>query len=282
MFGTALIVFREVLEAALIIGVMAAATKGVPARGRWLLGGTLLGLAGSAIVAASMEGIAQFADGLGQEIFNASILGVAVLMLAWHSIWMASHGRALAVEAQSIGGAIRDGQRTLSVLLVVVAIAVLREGAETVLFLYGVALSGSSSLVDMAVGGALGMAGGAVVGVTLYFGLLRIPVRWFFTATSVLVLLLAAGMAAQAARFLVQADLLPSLKSPLWDISNVLPNESAFGAVLHGLVGYDAHPAGIQVLFYFVVGVAIAAGMHWVKSRKNITKTTSKKYLHTY
>ena len=266
MFGTALIVFREVLEAALIIGVIAAATKGIPARGYWLFGGILLGLAGSAIVAASMKGIAQFADGIGQEIFNASILGVAVLMLAWHSIWMAGHGRALATEARAVGGAIRDGQRTLSVLLVVVAVAVLREGAETVLFLYGVALSGSSSLVEMMVGGVSGIAGGVAVGVTLYLGLLRIPLRWFFTVTTALVLLLAAGMAAQAARFLVQADLLPSLKSPLWDVSSVLPNESAFGAVLHGLVGYDAHPAGIQVVFYVVVAVAIAAGMQWVKS----------------
>ena len=272
MFGTALIVFREVLEAALIIGVIAAATKGIPARGRWLFGGALLGLAGSAMVAASMEGIAQFADGIGQEIFNAAILGVAVMMLAWHSIWMASHGRALATEARSVGSAIRDGQRTLSVLLVVVAVAVLREGAETVLFLYGVALSGSSTLVDMVTGGALGITGGVVVGVTLYFGLLRIPVRWFFTATSALVLLLAAGMAAQAARFLVQADLLPSLKSPLWDFSSVLPNESAFGAVLHGLVGYDAHPAGIQVVFYVVALVTIGAGMHWTKSQKKVSK----------
>ncbi len=266
MFGTALIVFREVLEAALIIGVVAAATKGIPARGRWLFGGTLLGLAGSALVAVSMEGIAQFANGIGQEIFNASILGVAVLMLAWHSIWMAGHGRAMAAQARSVGGAIRDGQRTLSVLLVVVAVAVLREGAETVLFLYGVALSGSSSFAQMMAGGVLGIAGGAAVGVTLYLGLLRIPLRWFFATTSALVLLLAAGMAAQAARFLVQADLLPSLKSPLWDFSTVLPNESAFGAVLHGLVGYDAHPAGIQVLFYVVVAIAIALGMQWVKS----------------
>ena len=272
MFGTALIVFREVLEAALIIGVIAAATKGVPARGRWLFGGTLLGLAGSAVVAASMEGIAQFADGVGQEIFNAAILGVAVLMLAWHSIWMASHGKVLAAEARSIGSDIRDGQRTLSVLLVVVAVAVLREGAETVLFLYGVALSGSSSLVEMMAGGAMGVVGGAVVGVTLYLGLLRIPVRWFFAATSALVLLLAAGMAAQAARYLVQADILPSLKSPLWDISGVLPNESAVGAVLHGLVGYDAHPAGMQVVFYVVVAVAIGAGMQWVKSQKPVSR----------
>jgi len=272
MFGTALIVFREILEAALIIGVIAAATKGVPARGRWLVAGTLLGLAGSALVAASMEGIAQFADGIGQELFNAAILGVAVLMLAWHSIWMAGHGRTLAVEARTIGSAIRDGQRTLSVLLVVVAIAVLREGAETVLFLYGVALSGSSSLVEMVTGGALGIAGGVVVGVTLYLGLLRIPVRLFFAVTSALVLLLAAGMAAQAARFLVQADVLPSLRSPLWDVSSVLPNESAVGAVLHGLIGYDAHPAGIQVVFYAVVAIAIAGGMRWVNSHNASSK----------
>ena len=273
MFGTSLIVFREVLEAAMIIGIIAAATQGIPTRGRWLVGGTLLGLAGSALVAASMEGIAQFADGVGQEVFNASILGVAVLMLAWHSIWMASRGREIAVEARLIGSAIRGGQRNLSVLLVVIAIAVLREGAETVLFLYGVAVSGSSTFLEMVTGGALGLAGGVAVGITLYLGLLRIPVRWFFTVISALVLLLAAGMAAQAARFLVQADLLPSLKSPLWDVSGVLPNESAVGAVLHGLVGYDAHPAGIQVVFYVTVAVVIAACMRLANQKKSVLKS---------
>ena len=273
MFGTSLIVFREVLEAAMIIGIIAAATQGIPTRGRWLVGGTLLGLAGSALVAASMEVIAQFADGVGQEVFNASILGVAVLMLAWHSIWMASRGREIAAEARLIGSAIRGGQQNLSMLLVVIAIAVLREGAETVLFLYGVAVSGSSTFLEMVTGGALGLAGGVAVGVTLYLGLLRIPVRWFFTVISALVLLLAAGMAAQAARFLVQADLLPSLKSPLWDVSGVLPNESAVGAVLHGLVGYDAHPAGIQVVFYVTVAVVIAACMRLANQKKSVLKS---------
>ena len=273
MFGTSLIVFREALEAAMIIGIIAAATQGIPTRGRWLVGGTLLGLAGSALVAASMEVIAQFADGVGQEVFNASILGVAVLMLAWHSIWMASRGREIAAEARLIGSAIRGGQQNLSMLLVVIAIAVLREGAETVLFLYGVAVSGSSTFWEMTTGGALGLAGGVAVGVTLYLGLLRIPVRWFFTVISALVLLLAAGMAAQAARFLVQADLLPSLKSPLWDVSGILPNESAVGTVLHGLVGYDAHPAGIQVVFYVTVAVVIAACMRLANQKKSVFKS---------
>ena len=116
-------------------------------------------------------------------------------------------------------------------------------------------------------GGALGLAGGAAAGLALYMGLLRIPVRWFFSVISVLVLLLAAGMAAQAARFLVQADVLPSLRTPLWDFSSFMPNESPVGAVLHGLVGYDAHPAGMQVLFYVIVAIAIAAGTRWAKSR---------------
>ena len=267
MFGTSLIVFREVLEAALIIGVVAAATRGIAARGRWLIGGALLGLAGAALVAASMGAIAQLADGIGQELFNAVILGIAVAMLAWHSIWMASRGQAMAAEARAISSAIRDGRRTLYVVLVVVAVAVLREGAEAVLFLYGVAVSGASSMSEMVLGGALGLLGGAAVGGALYLGLLRIPLRWFFAAISLLVLLLAAGMAAQAARFLVQADLLPALRTPLWDVSGVLPNDSAVGAILHGLIGYDARPAGMQVLFYVIVAVAIALGTQWVKSR---------------
>ena len=267
MFATSLIIFREVLEAALVIGVVAAATRGIPLRGRWLFGGALLGLVGSAIVAASMGAIAQFADGIGQELFNACILGAAVLMLAWHSMWMAGRGQAISEEARSIGGSIRGGQQSLSVLLAVVAVAVLREGAEAVLFLYGISLSGSTSLIEMVGGGALGLTGGAVVGVALYMGLLRIPLRWFFSVISVLVLLLAAGMAAQAARFLVQADLLPSLRTPLWDFSNILPNESPVGTVLHGLVGYDAHPAGMQVLFYVSVAIAIAIGTRWTRSR---------------
>src|SRR5438552_13410562 len=112
----------------------------------------------------------------------------------------------------------------------------------------------------MMAGGAVGLAGGVAVGWLLFAGLLRIPIRWFFSATSFLVLLLAAGMASQAARFLIQADVVPSLAAPLWDLSPVIANESAAGAVLHGLVGYDAQPAGMQVAFFVVVLAAIAAG----------------------
>jgi high-affinity iron transporter len=264
MFGTAVIVFREVLEAALIIGIVAAATRDVPGRSRWIVGGLLLGLLGSALVASSTGKISELADGVGQELFNAIILGVAVLMLAWHNIWMASHGKELATSAQKVGNAIREGASECSVLLAVVGIAVLREGSETVLFLYGIATSEQVEASALLLGGAIGVLTGVTVGYALYKGLLRIPMRWFFTATSVLVLLLAAGMASQAAHYLIQADLISTLTSPLWDTSAILPEKSILGMLLHSLIGYDASPAGMQLVFYVTTIVAIATGMKWI------------------
>jgi high-affinity iron transporter len=267
MFGTALVVFREVLEAALIVGIVAAATTGIPGRTRYIVGGLGAGLVGSILVAFGAGTISQLAEGMGQELFNASILGIAVAMLAWHNIWMSVHGRELAANANRVGADIRSGAKTLSVLLVVVAIAVLREGSETVLFLYGVAISGQSARAPMIAGGVIGLAGGAAVGWLLFRGLLRIPLRWFFSATSYLVLVLAAGMASQAARFLIQADKLPSLASPLWDTSWLVSNSSLAGKALQGMIGYDAQPAGMQIVFFVAVVAAILAGMAWARRR---------------
>jgi high-affinity iron transporter len=264
MFATAVIVFREILEAALIVGILAAATRDVPGRNRWLGAGILAGLSGAGIVALCTGRIAELASGMGQELFNAAILGLAVIMLAWHNLWMSSHGAALAKDARNVGNAIRDGRRARSVLLIVVGLAVLREGSETVLFLYGIAASEGGGSLPMLAGGLAGIAGGVAVGWLLYAGLLRIPLRWFFTATGILVLFLAAGMASQAARFLIQADVLPSLATPLWDTSSWLPQTSVAGSLLHSLIGYEAQPSGMQIVFYVLVLVLIATGMKWI------------------
>ena len=264
MFSTAVIVFREVLEAAIIIGIIAAATRDVPSRNRWISAGILLGLLGSTLVAGSASTISNLADGVGQELFNAFILGAAVLMLAWHSIWMASHGKQLAASARNVGNAIRDGASERSVLLAVIGIAVLREGAETVLFLYGIATSEQVGASTLLLGGFVGIIAGIAVGYALYKGLLRIPLHWFFTATSALVLLLAAGMASQMARFLIQADKIPALLTPLWDTSAILPEKSIPGLLLHSLIGYDASPAGMQLVFYVATLLIIIIGMKFV------------------
>ena len=268
MAGIAVLVFREVLEAALVVSVVFAATRGVPGRARWIGAGIAAGVLGAVGVALSAEVIADAAAGMGQELFNASVLFAAVAMIAWHAIWMASHGKQLALQMHALGAEVSVGRRPLAALLIVVALAVLREGSEVVLFLFAQAAVGSGGL-DVAGGIALGVAGGVATGLALYLGLLRIPIRHFFTATNWLLLLLAAGMASQAARFLVQANVLPSLGTRLWDSSEVLSNQSLLGQTLHALIGYDARPAGVQVVFYVVTGVLIAIGMKvWGKPRR--------------
>jgi high-affinity iron transporter len=272
MFATAIIVFREVLEAAIIVGILAAATSNIPGSRRWLAAGLLAGLIGSGVVAAFTDVIGEFASGIGQELFNAIVLSMAVLMLAWHNIWMSSHGAVLAANAKSLGKSISNGSSECSALLIIVGLAVLREGSETVLFLYGIAASDSGGQSSMLLGGITGLLAGIAVGYTIFAGLLRIPMRWFFATTGVLVLLLAAGMASQAAHYLIQADLLPSLASPLWDTSTFLPENGLPGMLLHSLVGYDSRPAGMQIVFYLTVLITIYAGMKWVGSRRQPAK----------
>ncbi|HKS89117.1 MAG TPA: FTR1 family protein [Stellaceae bacterium] len=259
MLPTAIIVFREVLEAALIVGIVLAATQGVSRRGRWIGGGIVTGIVGAMVVAGGADAIASAVAGIGQELFNAAILLAAVAMLGWHNVWMSRHGRELTLSANRLGAEVRAGARPLWALAGVVGLAVLREGSEVVLFLYGIAAAGGEGPAAMAVGGALGLLGGVAVGGALYLGLLRIPLRHLFAVTGGLVLLLAAGMASQAAAFLVQADLLPALGSDLWDTSFVLSDQSLVGRVLHTLIGYTAQPAGIQLVFYLATLFAIAS-----------------------
>ena len=264
MFGSSIIVFRESLEAALLIGIIAAGTRDLAYRDRWLALGLCAGVAGSLVVAALTETIAQLADGSGQELFNAAILGVAVLMIGWHNIWMASHGKEMARAAKSVGGEIRSGKKELSAIAIAIALTVLREGSETALFLHGMAASSVGSAGSVLLGGAMGLLAGTALGFVVYFGLLRIPLRHFFSVTGGLLLLLAAGLASQMARFLTQADVLPSLASPFWDTSGFLPVDSGLGAALHILIGYEAQPSGTQVLFYATTLICIAAGSWWV------------------
>jgi len=261
MLGSALIVFRETLEAALLIGVLAAASRGLSGRNLTLSIGIAIGFTGALVVAGLTGYIAEMAEGTGQELFNAAILGVAVVMLGWHNIWMARHGREMAAQAKSVGLAVQTGRREMSALAALISLAVLREGSETVLFLYGLAMDDRASATSMFSGGMLGLLGGIAVGWMLYAGLVRIPVRHFFTVTGVLILFLAAGMASQMARFLVQGDVIQTLALPLWDTSSVLPIDSFPGNLLHLFAGYEARPSGIQVLFYTLTFGVILFGM---------------------
>jgi high-affinity iron transporter len=249
MLGALIIVFREVIEAGLIVGIVMAATRGVIGRGRWITIGIGGGVLGASIVAMFAGAISDAFQGAGQELFNAGVLGIAVIMLMWHNAWMARHGREIADEMRRVGTAVSEGAKPLTALAIVVGLAVLREGSEVVLFLYGIMASGTSG-VALVVGGLLGIAAGAAFTALTYFGLLAIPNRHIFSVTGWLIALLAAGMAAQAMQFLNGAGLVVALDRPLWDTSWLLSEKSIFGRLLHTLIGYIDRPTEMQLIVY--------------------------------
>lgn len=258
MLATALIVFREILEAALIISIVMAATRGVPGRTGWVGSGLGAGLVGAGLVAAFASAISDAASGMGQELFNAAIMFLAAFMLAWHSIWMGRHGREMARTFNDVGHAVSSGGRPLYALAIVVGAALMREGSEVVLFLYGIAAGGSEQPAAMALGGAIGVVGGVALGLAMYHGLLRVPTRHLFSVTTWMIILLAAGMASQGVDFLARADIVPTLGPELWDSSALLSDASLLGKTLHTLIGYTARPTVIELAVYLATLIGIA------------------------
>ncbi len=267
MLASLVIVFREAVEAGLIVGIVLAATRGVVGRGWWVGYGVAGGTLGACVVAAFAGELGALFSGSGQELFNAGILFLAVLMLTWHNTWMASHGRDMARDLRAVGNAVAAGNRPLAALAIVVGVAVLREGSEVVLFLYGIAAAGGSTASGMLVGGLLGVASGAVMSALLYLGLLAVPTRRLFAVTTGLITLLAAGLASQAIFLLQQADYLQGLSEPLWDTSWLLQEDSIVGKLMHTLVGYSASPDGAQLLAYALVILLMIALMRLARGR---------------
>ena len=158
MFGIAIIVFRETLEAALFVGIIAAATRGLVDRSRHLAAGVLAGVTGALALAWGAEGISTLADGVGQDLLNAAMLSLALTMLVWHCVWVSNQGQKAAIDARMLGASFGRGQQRPWALMVVVALSVLREGAEAVLFVAGYA-RGSDPAATVA-GALAGAAGG--------------------------------------------------------------------------------------------------------------------------
>jgi high-affinity iron transporter len=248
-----IIVFREVFEAGLIVGIVLAVTRTVPHRNRWIGGGVIAGVLAACLVAVFAGALSNLFAGMGQELFNALILAIAVVMLTWHNVWMARHGSELAGELVAAGQAVVEGSKSLLALAVVVGVAVLREGSEVVLFLYGVVAGTDDSALGVALGGFIGLLLGALVCVLTYVGLLRIPTRRLFAVTTVLIALLAAGMAAQAAAFLEKANWLTAMDNVVWDSGWLLSDSSILGKALHTLIGYTDQPTAMQLVVYVAI-----------------------------
>ena len=254
MIAALIIVFREVFEAGLIIGIVLAVTRTVPHRNRWIGGGVLAGVIAACVVAAFAGALSDLFAGMGQELFNATILAVAVVMLTWHNVWMARHGSELAGELRSAGQAVVEGTKSLFALAVVVGVAVLREGSEVVLFLYGVLAGGGDSGLSVALGGFAGLVLGALVCMLTYFGLVKNsdagPVHDHHDPDRAV-----GGRHGGAGGGVPRKGQLADRAQTMWSgiPAGCFPTSSLPGEALHTLVGYTDQPTAMQLAVYVAI-----------------------------
>jgi high-affinity iron transporter len=178
-------------------------------------------------------------------------------MLAWHVVWMAEHAREMTMQLRKLGSDVAAGTQSLFALGAAVAVAVMREGSEVVLFMAGIVMQGKDTSTELLLGSALGLLLGAGVSLALYLGLASIPLKRMFSVTGALVTLLAAGLAASAVQQLSNAGVLNIWDTRLWDTSWLLSQDSWSGRVLHVLIGYVDRPTGMQLLAYAVTALTI-------------------------
>ncbi len=260
MLQIAIVVFREILEIALILGILTAATKEIPGRAKWIISGLSLGIIGSMILALFTDRISESLNGMGQEFFNGLILIAAAIMISWTILWMQKHAKSISAELKRLGNSVREGKKPLYVLLFVVFFAVLRESTEIVLFSYSYFISGTPAshiLLGLVVGIIFGLSTGAA----LYFGMLKAFGKYFFSVTTWILVFFAAGIAAQGVGFWINAELLPALGNPAFDSSALLSQQSIFGKFLHIFFGYIDQPAGSQLIAYFITLAVLTMGL---------------------
>lgn len=269
-----IVIFREILEIAIILGVVMVAAKELEHRNKWILIGLGSGVLGSLVVAFFAQAISNAAEGLGQELFNAMILLSASTVIGATALWMSKHARELTAHLKHVSNQVIEGNLPLYTIAVVIALAVLREGAEIVLFTYGMIASGKE-FTSIISGGVLGLLAGAVLGGAMYFGLLKISPKHVFGVTTWLLMFLCAGMSASAAKYLASAGWFESMAYTVWDSSFLLRNDSLIGQIIHALFGYTAKPYAIQLVFYIGTLVILFSAKQFINRKPNNQKAVT-------
>jgi high-affinity iron transporter len=266
MIQTLLIMWRETLEAALVVGILltylhrSGHRDGVPA----VWAGTGLAVLAAILVGIASSDVVSLLDPDTQALIQVGILVTAVGVLSWMVLWMHRHASALRGDLhRKADRAVASGRRVG--LATIAFVAVFREGVETVLFLWGVVAQRGLHVGSLSLVGA-GLAGAALaVGTAWLFfrGAAFLSLRTFFRTTGILLLLVAAGLLTSAVNQLISLGYLPPIVPQVWNSSWLVRDGSPLGAVLAALMGYRSRPSLLEVLAF----VAYFPPMVWALRR---------------
>jgi high-affinity iron transporter len=263
MGATFVITLREAFEASLILGIVYTYLERIGARDsyRYVTWGGVLGLLVSVGMGVGVGYLSGALLDLGPDLVGTAVIFAAVMLLTWHAWWMQQHARAIRGQVQHRIEEARVAQRLWMVGLIAFT-GVFREGAETVLFLWGImAQAGSTTGWGSLLGGVAGVAAAAAIGWAIFHGGRQLSLSKFFTVTTAFIMLLAAGLFSTGTGRLQGLGFLP-MGDPLWDTSSLLSDQTVLGSFLGGLVGYRARPSALEVIAY-IAYLVTAAVLLW-------------------
>ena len=265
MGGTFLITLREAFEAALLLGLVYTYLDKIDAGQHfgWVSLGGALGLAASIAMGVTVAYFSGPLVDLAPDVIAAAVIFLAVVLLTWHAWWMQRHARGISGEVERRIEGARRTQRLWMVGLIAFT-GVFREGAETVIFLWGLMAEATSAAGWGSVAaGVAGVGSAALLGWMIFRGGRRLSLARFFTVTTVLLIFLAAGLFSTGIGRLQSLGVLPMM-APLWDTSWLLTDSSVVGSFLAGLLGYRERPSPLEAAGYaaylVVVGSVILGG----------------------
>jgi high-affinity iron transporter len=256
MLAAGLITLREGLEAALIVGIVLSVLGKLRQtdRNRSVWAGVVMAIITSVIAGLALNRLGVALEGRGEQIFEGIAMLVAAIVLTWMIFWMQRQGRNIQAELESdVRRAVTTGGSWA--LLSLAFVAVVREGIETALFLTAAAFSNTPG--QTFVGGAAGLVVAIVLGWLIFAVGKRLDIGAFFRVTSVLLILFAAGLVAHGIHELQEASLLPTLVEHVWNVNDLLDENSAGGTFLKALFGYNGDPSLLEVIAYGVYLVTV-------------------------
>jgi high-affinity iron transporter len=249
--ATFVIALREGIEAALIVSILLAYLKQLGRRdgAKLVWWGAIAAGVISVVVGTVIFAVGAEFDGTAEQVFEGLITLTAVAVLTWMIFWMRRQGARMRSELHDkVDTALVTGGIAIATLAFV---AVLREGIETALFLFAAAKGTAVQTGDVTaqlLGAVLGLGLAVALGALLYRGGIRLDLRSFFKLTGAILIVVAAGLFAFSMHELQEAGWLPFLTGTAFDISSTLPDDSGIGAILRGLVGYNADPTYLEVI----------------------------------
>lgn len=260
-----IITFREALEAALIVGIIAAYISKIGRKDLkgYLASGIIAAIIASAGVAMIFKTIYGGLEGVSEQLFEGMAALTAAAVLTYMIFWMAGSSKKIKGELQEkVDISISKGQ--MIGISVMAFIAVFREGVETVLFLGTLAII---SPVDTFAGFMLGVLVVVLLSSVMFREIFRLDPGRFFKYTSILLILFSAGMIATGVHELNEAGIIPAVVEHVWDINPqvnpdgsfpLLHEKGAAGGIMKSLIGYNGNPSLTEVIAYFGYWIIIA------------------------